>query len=127
MPNLDHETMTIGCRAHAAALDNGGRNPFPLPGDTPHYGRDRAADIRHIRVEIGFGLDDRRIFGAASHTLAAIHDGLTALDFDAVELDVSSVTMDGVARRPQAWRSCTSSPAARFTSSSAGRCGQARP
>ena len=92
---FDSELLALRCRS-LLTTENGGRRPFPLPGDSAHYGRDRLADVRHIRLEIGFDLDARAIAGIVHHTLAPINAGLTAIDFDAAELEIASVNMGGV-------------------------------
>jgi hypothetical protein len=37
----------FGCRGHGL-LSATADGRFPLPGDKPHYPRDRAADIKHV-------------------------------------------------------------------------------
>ena len=41
---------------------------FPLPGDKPHYPRDRVVDIKHVRLDITLDLDAKRISGRVAHT-----------------------------------------------------------
>lgn len=67
--------------------------PFPLPGDRPHYARDRTIDIRHIKLEITLDLEGKRVSGEVHITLAPINDGLTHVEFDAVEMDIDAVRM----------------------------------
>jgi aminopeptidase N len=67
-------------------------HPFPLPGDRPHYAPDRVADIRHLRLEIPeLDLDRGSLRGVCTTTFAALNDGLDAITFDAVEMDIASV------------------------------------
>ena len=68
---------------------------FPLPGDEPQWPRDRVCDLRHTKLEIALDVEERRISGVASHTLSPINDGLTSLELDAVELDVTGVRLEG--------------------------------
>src|SRR3989304_973381 len=45
----------------------GDQRPFALPGDKPHYARDRAVDVRHIKLEIEIDPENKRIEGTV-HT-----------------------------------------------------------
>jgi aminopeptidase N len=69
------------------------QRPFPLPGDKPHYARDRVIDVRHIRLEIEIDPQDKRIDGAAHTTFAPINDGVSHIEFDAVEMEVRGVRL----------------------------------
>jgi aminopeptidase N len=81
--------MRYGLQEHRA---------FPLPGDRARYARDRTCDVRHIKLEVSLDLNERRLWGSVSTTLAPINDGLTRVEFDAVELDIKSVALaDGSA------------------------------
>src|SRR3989337_3042452 len=66
----------------------GAQRPFALPGDTPHYARDRAVDVRHIKLEISIDPQAKRIEGAVHTTFVAINDGVSHVEFDAVELEI---------------------------------------
>ena len=67
------------------------RRPFELPGDEPHWPRDRVCDIKHVRLELTLDVDEKSISGTATHTVAPISDGLESVEFDAAELQISSV------------------------------------
>lgn len=69
--------------------------PHPLPGDRPHYAPDKAATVRHIKLEIALDVPNKSVSGVCSTTLIPINDGLTSVEFDAVEMSVESVTLDG--------------------------------
>jgi aminopeptidase N len=60
-----------------------------------NYVGDRPARLEHVRLEWDLDLARRRLSGTATLTLVARRDRLTALTFDAVELDVESVAVDG--------------------------------
>ncbi|MBM2825940.1 MAG: hypothetical protein HW403_4 [Dehalococcoidia bacterium] len=77
--------------ASAVAFDSPYK-PFPLPGDKPNYARDRVVDIKHIKLELSVAMEGRGIKGTASTTLAPINDGVSYVDFDSVELDITSVS-----------------------------------
>ncbi|MEX1254395.1 MAG: M1 family aminopeptidase [Dehalococcoidia bacterium] len=87
-----------GLSAMVGAL--GAQRPFALPGDTPHYARDRVVDVRHIKLEIDIDPEAKRIAGTAHHTFAPINDGLTHLEFDAVEMEISGVRLEGGEQLP---------------------------
>ena len=69
--------------------------PFAAPGTRTHFVGDRPARLAHVRLEWDLDLARKRLSGTATLTLVARRDRLTALTFDAVELDVESVTVDG--------------------------------
>ena len=51
--------------------------------------------LQNARIELRFDLDQRKIMGQVTHTVAALHEGLRQLDFDSVGLDISSVRVNG--------------------------------
>jgi aminopeptidase N len=69
--------------------------PFAAPGTRTHFVGDRPARLAHVRLEWDLDLARKRLSGTATLTLVARRDRLTALTFDAVELDIESVTVDG--------------------------------
>jgi len=69
--------------------------PFAAPGTRTHFVGDRPARLQHVRLDWDLDLARRRVAGTATLTLTARRDRLAALTFDAVELDVESVTVDG--------------------------------
>src|SRR5262245_15765572 len=69
--------------------------PFAGPGTRTHFVGDRPARLEHVRLNWDLDLARRRVAGTATLTLIARRDRLAALTFDAVELDVDSVTVDG--------------------------------
>ena len=60
-----------------------------------NYVGDRPARLEHVRLDWDLDLARRRLSGTATLMLVARRDRLAALTFDAVELDVESVTVDG--------------------------------
>src|SRR5580700_3409541 len=79
------------------SLTNGIRRPFQPDYIEPKWPRDRVVDIEHIKLQVALDFKSRRIAGTATHTLAAILDGLRQLEFDAAEMDVSAVRVGGEA------------------------------
>jgi aminopeptidase N len=51
--------------------------------------------LQNARIELRFDLDQRKIMGQVTHTVAALHEGLRQLDFDSAGLDISSVRVNG--------------------------------
>ena len=51
--------------------------------------------LENARIELRFDVDQRKIMGQVTHTLAALRDGLKQLDFDSVDLTIQSVTVNG--------------------------------
>lgn len=66
-----------------------------LPGDPRHWPRDRAAAITHVRLEVVLDIDARAVEGVATHTLVPFNDGTNEVPFDAVEMTIHRVTVDG--------------------------------
>jgi aminopeptidase N len=48
-----------------------------------------------VRVSLHFDIDQRKVMGEVTHTLSALRDGVTHLDFDCAELTVSSARVNG--------------------------------
>ena len=48
-----------------------------------------------MRVSLRFDLDQRKVIGEVTHTLSALRDGLTHLDFDCADLTISSARVNG--------------------------------
>jgi aminopeptidase N len=69
------------------------RRPFALPGTRPRYAPDRVVDVEHIRIEVRLDVKDRRIDGVCETRIVPIADDLTALELDAVEMDIKRVTL----------------------------------
>ncbi|MCH8994235.1 MAG: HEAT repeat domain-containing protein [Chloroflexi bacterium] len=84
-----------------AALGGQAQRPFTMPGDTPHYARDRVVDVRHIKLEIEIDPERKRIDGVVRTTFTPINDGVRHVEFDAVELEISSVTIAGRRTKPE--------------------------
>src|SRR5271156_4918937 len=74
---------------------DGVRRPFQPDYVEPKWPRDRVVDIKHIKLQVALDFKTRRISGTATHTLAAILDGLKQLEFDASEMAISAVRVSG--------------------------------
>src|SRR5262245_21312080 len=95
MDYADYIEAFLSCRGHSlSALDGG----FSLPGDTPHYARDRVVDYKHFRLDISLDLDGKRVAGTVAHTFAPLNDGVRSIELDQRDLDITDVRVaDGEA------------------------------
>ena len=71
-------------------------HPFSLETATLHYAEDRAAAAQHLALELDLDFEKHSITGVATHSLIAMRN-LKQLNFDAVELDITKVEVDGKA------------------------------
>jgi aminopeptidase N len=69
--------------------------PFQPEGTPARYTRDRVVDVKHIRVDVRLDVKGKSIRGHTTLTVAPIADEVKTLELDAVELDVSTVTVEG--------------------------------
>ncbi|MCL4523534.1 MAG: hypothetical protein M1451_06435, partial [Acidobacteria bacterium] len=65
-----------------------------LRADEP-YGRSRDYDLQNARMNLRFDTAQKKIIGEVTHTLSALRAGVTALEFDSVDLTIQSVTVGG--------------------------------
>jgi len=72
---------------------------FPGSGDTANaaiqYGRNRAFDVKHIKLEVDLDFEAESISGVATHTLSPVGSPASEIAFDAVNLDISAVEDNG--------------------------------
>src|SRR5690349_1854672 len=73
-------------------------HPFELPGATEHYAPDRPLLAEHLRLELALDFDNKALSGICTTRLKAVRDVQT-ITFDAVELDVASVELNGQRQR----------------------------
>jgi len=59
------------------------------------YARSRDYDLQNARMALHFDLEQRRVLGEVTHTLAPLREGVTKLEFDSVDLTIASVTVAG--------------------------------
>ncbi|HLK93360.1 MAG TPA: M1 family aminopeptidase [Polyangia bacterium] len=69
--------------------------PFAPPGTRTNFVGDRPFRLDHARLDWEVDLAAHRLAGTATLTVAARRAGLSAVTFDAVELDVDSVSIAG--------------------------------
>ncbi len=65
-----------------------------LLGKTPRYAPDRAADTLHLALDLKIDFARKSVSGTCLTRLRAFRDGVREAAFDAVDLDVASVTVD---------------------------------
>jgi aminopeptidase N len=70
--------------------------PFAPPGTRTNFVADRPARLDHVRLEWDLELAERRLGGTATLTMTARRGPLASIVLDAVELDVTSVTVNGI-------------------------------
>ncbi|QDE80637.1 peptidase M1 [Myxococcus xanthus] len=86
------------CHRHASESIPSGPRPFSLPGATEHYAAERPVRAEHVRIEVDLDFDTHRINGLCTTRVSAVRPVHT-VTFDAVDLDVSDVQVDGRAAR----------------------------
>ncbi|ATB45074.1 M1 family aminopeptidase [Corallococcus macrosporus] len=86
------------CHRHASEPIPSGPRPFSLPGATEHYAAERPVRAEHVRIEVDLDFDAHRITGLCTTRVWAVRPVHT-VTFDAVDLDVSDVHVDGRAAR----------------------------
>ena len=59
------------------------------------YAPSRDYHLQNVRVSLRFDLDQRKVIGEVTHTVSALRDGLTHLDFDCADLAISSARVNG--------------------------------
>jgi len=69
-----------------------------IAGDE-HHTPDRKVAIKHLRLDLRFDYERRRVEGVAAYTLAPMNDGLRSFDLDIAEMEIRSVTLTAVEKR----------------------------
>jgi aminopeptidase N len=82
---------TLACAALLAAL----AMLVPASFADQPYAPSRDYDLTNARIELRFNVDQRQVMGQVTHTLSALRDGLSQLNFDSVDLNISAVQVDG--------------------------------
>src|SRR5688500_16712377 len=90
---LDREFLGCGRRVLAGAP--GPSVQRALLGAPPVYAPDRPFDTDHVFLDLTVDMTGRRLSGVCRTTIIPRGGGLRSLSFDAVELKVARVTLDG--------------------------------
>jgi aminopeptidase N len=64
-----------------------------LHADEP-YARNREYDLQHSRIALRFDVEQKKVIGDVTHTLAILHDSTSKIAFDSVGLTIQSVTIN---------------------------------
>jgi aminopeptidase N len=64
-----------------------------LYADEP-YARHRDYDLQHSRIALRFDVEQKKVIGDVTHTLAILHGGTSKIEFDSVGLTIQSVTLN---------------------------------
>ncbi len=80
-------------RGWESAGSNLAEAPFALPGDKPHYLRDRNVDVEHVKLTVRFNLEQKQVIGRAELRLKTIIDGVQSVELDCGDTVVNSVTV----------------------------------
>jgi aminopeptidase N len=64
-----------------------------LRADEP-YARSRNYDLQHSRIALRFDLENKKVIGEVTHTLALLREGLDQVSFDSVGLQIHSVKIN---------------------------------
>ncbi|MCX5745432.1 MAG: M1 family metallopeptidase [Proteobacteria bacterium] len=70
---------------------------FALPGTRPKFGPDRVVDIQHLALVLEVDPKAKRVSGTVTLRAQVIDPTARALELDAVELEIASVVVDGIA------------------------------
>src|SRR3569833_1106226 len=71
--------------------------PFSPPGTPLRFAADRPFRVASVRLELYLDLACRRLSGAVTHRIEARQEALATAAFDAVELSIDAVVVDGAA------------------------------
>ncbi len=64
-----------------------------LYADEP-YARHRDYDLQHSKIALRFNVEQKKVIGDVTHTLAILHGGTSKIEFDSVGLTIQSVTLN---------------------------------
>ena len=94
-------TVAIGDGYSFLSINGGTSVPqarsFELPDDALHYAPDRPADVRHVKLVLTLDFEQETVSGTAYTTFAALYEEVKTVTFDAVELAIENITIDGKA------------------------------
>ncbi|MDP8245098.1 MAG: M1 family aminopeptidase [Candidatus Hinthialibacter antarcticus] len=71
--------------------------PKLVDGEYPrHYRQDRTVDFERMILDVTIEMDDKAVKGNVVYFFRPIHDEVTAMRFDAVDMEIQSVSFDGL-------------------------------
>jgi aminopeptidase N len=68
--------------------------PAKSRADEP-YARSRDYDLQHVKTHLWLDFDHKSVRGEVTHSIAMLHEGVSQVQFDSVDLKINSVTLDG--------------------------------
>jgi aminopeptidase N len=68
---------------------------FELPDDHVQYAPDRPADVKHVKLVVALDFEQETVRGNVYTTFSALYDDLKTVTFDAVELHIERVMLEG--------------------------------
>ena len=86
-------TMTRLCRRLPVLLAVILAAALSLRADEP-YARSRDYDLQHSRIVLRFDVDQKKVIGEVTHTLAILRNNTSSIAFDSVGLTIQSVTVN---------------------------------
>ena len=75
------------------------RKSFELPGARPHYNPDRPGQVDHIFLDLVLNIPEQSFKGTCTTTITPVRSGIDRLTMDAVDLNIESVSIDGISRQ----------------------------
>jgi aminopeptidase N len=63
------------------------------------YARSRNYDLQHSKIALKFDVEQKKVIGDVTHTLAVLKDGTEKLEFDSVGLTIQSVAVNKAATK----------------------------
>ncbi len=75
--------------------ENNSHKSFELPGARPHYNPDRPGQVKHIFLDLALDIPHQSFQGTCTITLEPIRNDINHLLLDAVNLNITSVQVDG--------------------------------
>src|SRR6266478_1976285 len=88
--NAERIRRTILTLAAVAAIATASAR---LYADEP-YARHRDYDLQHSKIALRFDVEQKKVIGDVTHTLAILHGGISKIEFDSVGLTIQSVTLN---------------------------------
>jgi aminopeptidase N len=64
-----------------------------LYADEP-YARNREYDLQHSRIALRFDVQEKKVIGDVTHTIAILHEGTSKIEFDSVGLTIQNVAVN---------------------------------
>ncbi len=68
---------------------------FELADDRVQYAPDRPADVKHVKLVITLDFEQETVSGTVSTTFSALYEEVKSVSFDAIDLQVEHVTLEG--------------------------------